>query len=278
MSPEEVKQRAQMMNPVDLRFPRRLDTLEKKIVALEKARQRPWGDWYKWNAGLFAFNSTDATTNSTLVDVNSEMPVEDFFKVGDTVWIEQTTDKYFYVLEVDDVANTITINGGDTFTFINAAFTFLAIGLVPAPSGHPKILDISTTMKVWTFVPAATYTDDSANFTGGFGSRTLKYYMDGPIVTYLVDLGTTNLRANATAVIITTPFIKRSQSSVDNKLSGTLIAGTDVSPDIHVLYQWVDSTGAPVSSDLTFDIFSRNLGAAFTAGTWAFSGNLIVNV
>ena len=200
----------QNISPLDRRFVNQVAALERRLANLERTRQQPLGDWYEFNISQFTFNSTNSNTGNTLIDVDNILPVEDFFQIGDKLWIEQTTDKYFYVLAVDGGTNRITINGGDDFDFTAASFTIFAVGNIGSPAGHPIMLNYSTTSRVFKFeFPALTYTDVTTDFEGGSGFRQVQFTMTGPLISFYFDLGTSSMDASIQTLIVTSPFFSR---------------------------------------------------------------------
>lgn len=223
-------------------------------------------DWTYYAQSDFTFSATN------VFSITNFDPTE-IFQVGDKIILNQSsTTKYFYVIEV--TSTTLTVNAGDDNSYTNNALSWIGSSRIGSPSGHPIIFDISSEA-IWSFA-TPTWTDRSGLFTGGSGTRSMEFYMDGPLMTYIADLGTSSLPANVVAIAITSPFLKRDESSITNKLTGALITGA-AGADFHCVYQWSDTSGDGISSELSLYVDSLNT-SNFDSGAWGFAGTITVAV
>lgn len=249
------------------------DILESKsrLDRLENTPQPFRGDWLDYNPGKMS-----RTSASVITTVGIDNTVA--FQIGDKIRLKQTGDsdyRYFYVIAI--TSTTLTLDGGDGNTLDALDIISFGMSRLASPSGHP--ITFSYSSSIYTFVSPATYNNDTSRFSGGTGSATIRYSMQGAKVKFSVDIGTSNMRANVITVFVTSPFKKRDESFLGQKLSGALVAGTTAAADIHTLSQWDDTSAiGSISSELSYLIGALNLGTPFSSGTWAYSGVLEVDV
>lgn len=253
-----------VLNPIEDTFLKEIMNTRRRLSSIERARQPYVGDWNDFNVSDFSYQSNN------ILNVNTDMPVDQFFKVGDKFRINQSGYKYFYIIALDTTNNRIQISGGDDYTFTNAAFTEVSNSRLTNPSGHPLVFDFSTSMTVYTFV--ASWNNDSARFTGGTGSKSGKFSMMGNLVVIWYSAGTTNMRANVVTVNFSSPIIQ-GPATVGNSTSTILTTGAiSGGADIHVsvLYNPVEPSGMGAVI-----IANRLLGSPFDSGAWGLDFTMI---
>jgi len=252
------------INPVDKTFPTYLKDLNRKVDNLNKSRQPFIGDWFKFNVADFTYVSNN------VVQANSEFDISQFFQIGDKIWITQTTEKYFYVVNLDTSNNRIQLSAGDDFTFTNASFTLFAKSGLPKPQGHPLSFNFSASATIYAFV--ASWTNDTSRFGGGTGSISARFAMIGNLVILWYSLGTTDFRANVVAVNVSSP-IPLTTTSVGNVTSTILTTGAiGGGSDIHVstMFNPVEQGGMGAVI-----LANRLLGTPFDTGSWGIDFTLI---
>lgn len=252
-------------------FLKTISGIDKRVSNLERSSQPQLIDWNSWNVSLFSYVSNN------LLQVDTNVDVETYFQVGDKVKVTQTTDKYFYIIEVDTVNNQILLNAGDDYTFTNGAFTYFAISRLANPSGHPLVFDYSTGVQIQTTTMANSY-NDTAEFTGN--TKVAKYSMNGSIASIWYNLGTTSLRAGVILVEVSSPFKARADSGDGIWQSGTLWDGTiDSGADIQVISKWTNTTllVGTHNTELGPVIEPRSYGT-YDTGTWGWAESFTVQV
>ena len=84
-----------------------VNTMDKRLRALEVTRQPIVSDWFDYNVSLFSYNASNVFNIDTNLDVGSE------FQIGNKLRITQGGSyKYFYVIIVDTTNNRITVDAG----------------------------------------------------------------------------------------------------------------------------------------------------------------------
>lgn len=252
-------------------FLKTISDIDKRVSNLERASQPQLIDWNNWNVSLFSYVSDN------LIAVNANVAVGTYFQVGDKIKITQTTDKYFYIIEVDTVNNQILLNAGDDYTFTNGAFTTFAISRLANPSGHPLVFDYSTGVQIQTNTGVNVY-DDTSEFTGN--TKVAKYSMNGSIVSIWYNLGTTSLRAGVISIEISSPFKARTDSADGIWQSGTLWDGTiDSGTDIQTISKWTNTTllVGTHNTELGPIVEPRSYGV-YDTGTWGWADSFTVQI
>jgi len=203
-------------------------------------------------------------------------------QIGTQILVTQTTDKYFYVIGKDEANYYIYLNAGDDYTYTSGSISAIAFSNKNNPIGFPQVFDFSTSLKVYTFV--ASTNDDSSRFDGGTGKHWGKYSLNGNIATIWYDVSTTNMRASAQSIILSSPFITRAEAaggdavmvtSMDMLLAGTWGGGT---PSIDIIRGWGDQSSYHADLDLGLNLSARNAGTAFDSGTLGYSGQITINI
>lgn len=87
-----------------------------------------WGGWVT-QSGTWAYLSS-TTISGPSADIA-------LMRVGTKIWINQTTDKYFYV--IGKSGTTITVTGGSDYTVANATITAGYFSNEETPSGFPAV-------------------------------------------------------------------------------------------------------------------------------------------
>lgn len=68
--------------------------------------------------------------------VDQEVDASRYFSIGRKLWIDQTTNKYFWISRVKDYS--IEIDGGDNYTFLNTPVTAIYYSTQDFPNGWPN--------------------------------------------------------------------------------------------------------------------------------------------
>lgn len=211
----------------------------------------------------------------------SDLKVFNSVQIGTPVLVEQTATKYFYVVGKDTSNYYLYLDAGDDFTYTSGAISAIAFSTRNNPDGFPQVFDFSTSLKVFTFV--ASTNDDSSRFDGGTGKHWGKYSLNGNIASVWYDVSTTNMRASAQSIILSSPFITRPEAaggdavmvtSMDMLLAGAWGGGAS----IDIIRGWGDQSSYDASLDLGLNLSARNLGTAFDSGTLAYSGQISINI
>lgn len=246
--------------------------LDKRLSGLERTTQPQLIDWYEMNPSLFTYSSD----NVLLID--DSLVTAQFFQIGDKIRINQSGYKYFYIIEVDYTAKTLTLNAGDDYTLTNATFTSLGFSRIASPTGHPLIFNYGTSVKIYDDAG----NDITANFSGGT-NKTAEYSMNGSIVQLWLELSTFTLPANIGAIFISTPFIHRTEMAQVVYNTGFLLAGSyNTGADFHVIYDWRDWVGTAVPgtypSEAGLEIYPFSLGATYDSGSWWWTTNMSIQI
>lgn len=105
----------------------KLADLESRLGAMESARQPYVGDWYSFSVASISYSS------ATRINV-TDTTITAILRIGDKVKITQTTDKYFYIVNVN--STSIDVYAGDDFSVANAPITYFGFSRLSTPSGH----------------------------------------------------------------------------------------------------------------------------------------------
>ena len=256
--------------PPDKSFTNFIKNIDKRVSASERARQIDFGDWREYNLSLFTYVSDN------LVELDSEIILTDNFQVGDKVKvIQDSTDKYFYIIKVDSATNRLTLDAGSVHTFTNDAYTYFAISKMASPLGHPLVFDYTDDVVI---------TDGTSDLTAIFSDGTAKntqYAMSGNIVQIWLELSTFDLPTGVNSILVSTPFLHRPEMASSIKNTNHLLAGAETSiGDIHTLYAWQDWTDSvgTFPSEAGIEISPLILGGEFDELAWWWVGNLTVTV
>lgn len=106
----------------------KLADLELRLGAIESARQPYVGDWYSFSVASISYSSA-TRINITDITIASQL------KIGDKIKITQTTDKYFYITNVN--STSVDVFAGDDYSVANAAITYFGFSRLATPLGHP---------------------------------------------------------------------------------------------------------------------------------------------
>ncbi len=184
-----------------------------------------------------------STTSVTYI-ANNQIQIKDLnvfnrMGIGTPILVTQTTDKYFYVIGVDSTNNYVYLNAGDTYTYTSGGISAIGFSDKLNPDGFPQVFDFSTGMEIWGYdTTPGSWTNITSNFEGGGGLREGSYSMNGSVVTASYNVGTVTLPADLAAIVMTSPFIKRTQSQVNVGTPTYLTAGTIGGSDIYISMIW----------------------------------------
>lgn len=246
--------------------------IDKRVSNIERTSQPQLIDWYELNPSLFTYSSDN------VLIIDDSLVTAQFFQVGDKIRINQSGYKYFYIIEADYTAKTITLNAGDDYTFTNASFTSFGFSRIASPTGHPLVFDYSNDVKIYTYGISGYYDDTSA-----FELHDLKYSMNGPVVQLWVAISTSTLRADTFRIAISTPFLSREGMAELIYGTNVLLAGSYGSGmDVHTLYDWsnwvVGVDPGPFPSEAGMEIYTLGLGGSFDPGAFWWVCNMTVTV
>lgn len=238
-------------------------------------------DWQSFDRTFATYIAADTVKISSQEIFNK-------LQIGFPVKIKQTTDKYFYVIGKDTSTNYIYINGGDDYTFTNAAIDEISFAESSNASGFPQVFDFSTSLEVWGYdTTPGTWTNITSNFEGGGGLREAEYSMNGSVVTVSYNIGTTSMPADIDNVVMTSPFIQRTQSQVNVGTPTYLTAGSTTpgsSIYISMIWGWINSSGGFAGdpfSPYTLGVVtapSLALGESFNSGSFGMRNTFVVAV
>jgi hypothetical protein len=144
----------------------KLADLESRLGAMESARQPYVGDWYSFSVASVSYSSA---TRITITDIT----ITALLRIGDKIKITQTTDKYFYIVNVN--STSIDVFAGDDYSVANAPITYLGFSRLANPSGHPVVFS-------YTHAGSDCFPDAGAGFTLSNISYVSKVYMIGKYV------------------------------------------------------------------------------------------------
>ena len=205
-----------------------LDTIkniDKRVSHLERTTQPQLIDWYDMNPSLFTYSADNVMT------VDSNLPVETLFAIGDHIRITQSTVKYFYITWVDTTNNRIYLLGGDAYTYTNAAFTAVSLNKQASASGFPAMTYTIPDTYLMTGGGPVTYDFDI--------KQEVLFSMVGRMVNLYWDLETATLPAGTSYIDIPLPFVattvtgKQASSVGSNPLATDTSGGTTF---LHTVY------------------------------------------
>lgn len=199
----------------------KLADLDARLGAMESARQPYVGDWYSFNVATISYSSA-SRINITDTTIASQL------KIGDKIKITQTTDKYFYIVNVN--STSIDVFAGDDYSVANAVITYFGFSRLATPSGHPILFN-----KAFT----TTEIVGDGCTVNNLISPTQKIYMIGNIVFVYVGVGF-DIPAKTTGAGIFLKYpIQRSASGSYNyiqpRTTGTLRVTTAL--ELHSIYE-----------------------------------------
>jgi len=141
----------------------KLADLDARLGAMESARQPYVGDWYSFNVATISYSSA---TRITITDTT----ITALLRIGDKIKITQTTDKYFYIVNVN--STSIDVFAGSDYSVANATITYFGFSRLASPSGHPIAFS-------YTHTGSDCFPDAGAGFTLSNISYVSKVYMIG---------------------------------------------------------------------------------------------------
>ncbi len=175
-----------------------IKNLDRRISGLERTTQPQLIDWYEMNPSLFTYSSDNVLT------LDDSLVTAQFFQMGDKIRINQSGYKYFYIIEVDYTAKTITLNAGDDYTLTNATFTSFGFSRIANPLEFPQVFTYEP--NIYSVIYPMVY-DDTLNYDGVKGARQLYFSMTGCFVTISFSIVSYFHRVDTTGIIISTPFV-----------------------------------------------------------------------
>lgn len=158
-------------------------------------------DWVEFDPENFGYSSP------VLIEVNNLKPSE-FFQKGDRARIKQTTYRWFYIVEVNDLTDssgTVKFAAGKDYVVDDAPITELATSRIQLPEGFPFFFNFD-------LVISAT---DSVS-VDGTADIDPKFYINGKVCTIIASLGQFDIDGTPFAILLDLPVSPTPPSGLSN--------------------------------------------------------------
>ena len=228
----------QSLNPLDDRLIRRIQNQDTEIRNSGFTTQNYIGDQYSLTPSLYSFHTTNVLQTSAS-EINR-------WQKGDRAFIRQSsTDKTFFVSEVDRSNNRIRLSAGSTFSYTNNAIESIKIAPVRiVPLGFPSS---------YQFAPAL------AVSTGTISSITLvrrEFALQGDVCTVWITANFTVGGGGSSDVLITVPIQGFNLGGTGStNLGGILTVGSSFAPSFGFVASLSGSDYTQVAVQSTTDFF-----------------------